>query len=576
MTPTATLERPPAPDEHGSTAVIDRSWWLAITIITLLATFVRIPTLGLRHIVEGDGVHYADMARRAVSGDWPALLDVYWSNFWPTVMAAATALLGGDVVDIGRYVSLVCGTLLVPVVALLTRDLFGSVAGVLAAVFVAVHPWLLHFSTLVFTESMFLLLVMSTLLCGYRGLLHGRRPWAVATGCLACCAFATRQEGLAVAGVLTISFVIMAWWRRGTPGRRDLACALTIGGMLAVFILARALALHAQHGLWDFGFGAKGTLNFLLGMTPDGAEYAKASNEINADGERKIVAVARETSLLGHILAHPDHFVRQLAFNLRRVAVSGDAILAPVPVALGGSWGAKSGPVLQLASIGCHVLAGIGLMIGSVRRHSRGGLLLLSTVATAYLAGVVLTMVHERLLLSFVPIYLICLAGCVSTALRWCASPLRGRVNPASLVRIRNIAIGVMAAAMSTLSLLTIMKTPILAYADDPVVQREAGAWLAERFPQDRRVMTPAPHIWFYFYAGTWRSVTMPWGPIEQVIDLARTWKTDLIVAPEWQLQRQNFPCATQLLGTEAPPGLERLGIVGREAPYRVFVYKVL
>jgi hypothetical protein len=569
----------PAPPHPRS---FDRGWWLSVATLTALAAILRAPTLSLRHIVEGDGVHYADMARQAVAGDWTACIHAYWSNFWPAVMAAVSYATGADVVDGARFTSLVCGTLLVPVIALLGRDVFGRGSGLLAAAFVTVHPWLLHFSTMVFTESCFLLLVQSAILCGYLAMTRASVLASLGAAALVSCAFGTRQEGLAIAGVIGAGLAVTTVLRRRSDdASRLLRCTLSFAALFGAFLVARALLLQAYTGIWDFGFGAKGTFNFLLGPTPSGAEYEAAANSFTDDGERKLTVAARQSGMLGYVLANPSAFLSHLAANVERIRIAVQSILPPLPVAMGASWNPGSGPVLSAIGLAGYPVALAGFIGGFVRRGARAGNALLTVVAAAYFAGVAITMVHERLLLSFVPLFVLWLAhGCaLLTRLlaRSAQSGAAGDVGDQWRPGRRTLAVwSTIVATMAFVSLRGVLTAPVLAYADDPVVQREAGEWLAQRYPQDVRLMTPSPHVAHYFYRGASRRLDLPWGPFDQVMVFADKWQADLIAAPEWHMQGTKYPTAELLFAETAPAGLERVAIIGRQAPHRVWIYRIV
>jgi hypothetical protein len=51
----------------------------------LVALVMRLPNLARRELVEGDGVHYASLARGILIGDLSGLANPYWSNLWPGV-----------------------------------------------------------------------------------------------------------------------------------------------------------------------------------------------------------------------------------------------------------------------------------------------------------------------------------------------------------------------------------------------------------------------------------------------------------------------------------------------------------
>jgi hypothetical protein len=132
---------------------------------------------------------------------------------------------------------------------------------------------------------------------------------------------------------------------------------------------------------------------------------------------------------------------------------------------------------------------------------------------------------------------------------------------------------------VGVLSLASLLRASVLDYAGDPVVQRETGEWLAARYPQDTRIMTAAVSVGFYFYDAAHqasREVRLPWGGVDEVLDIARAQAVRLLVIPEWHLRAVDHPAASTLLHPEAsPPELRHVVTLGEEATGRMFVYEI-
>jgi hypothetical protein len=168
-----------------------------------------------------------------------------------------------------------------------------------------------------------------------------------------------------------------------------------------------------------------------------------------------------------------------------------------------------------------------------------------------------------------VPLFLLFLGRGLAGIVGLTAEP--GRARGALAV----VLAGVLAAA--SVSAAALRRAGALPYGDDPPVQKEAGEWLARRYDRGMRMMTPSPAIAFYFYdaARQDNEVDLPWAPWEDVLAFARSESVAVLAAPEWHLLAVGHPAAAALLGEQPVPGLEALAVVGTEAPYRVWMWRL-
>ena len=532
--------------------------------LALFAAALRLPTLGLHRLVEGDGVHYAHLARSILAGDWSGLANPYWSNLWPGVIAATSGSTGLGVVAAGRLASLLSGVLLVPATATLATRLGGPTSGLVAGALCAVHPWLIHFSTLVFTESFFALVLVALLLAGLAAAESGKG--AVRAGILAGAAVTTRPEAYAAIGVLLVWLAVA-----GVSRRRDaLARTGVFLGIVVLFVFGRAVLVHHYYDRWDLGLGTKGTANLFVGLATTDSEMARVTTEVRADGTNALAQKAQEATLAGFALAHPMLFAQHVARNLVRLAASAVRVFPFVPPSDGrpAPWAGPWPLVLWIAMIAGTALAFFGVVQALRDPHSRPGALVLLATTAAYALGLVPLFVHDRLVVPLVPLFLVFLAfGLVGGARRVFAD--EGRVR-------RWLAAGL--AVVGVLSLTSLLRASTLEYASDPVVQRETGEWLAAHYPQDRRLMTAAPSVGFYFHDAPHadREVRLPWGDVDQVLQLARQQDVALLAVPEWHLRAVQHPAAAVLLRPEPPyPGLRHVATLGDDARGRMFVYEI-
>jgi 4-amino-4-deoxy-L-arabinose transferase-like glycosyltransferase len=532
-----------------------------LVLLLLLAAALRLPHLPLRQVVEGDGVHYASLARLILIGDFEGLANPYWSNLWPAVIAATSRLTGLDVVGAGRLASLLAGTALAPATALLGARLFGRTAGLLAGLAVAVHPWLIEFSTLVFTEAFFALLLVALLLVGWRMVERASLRVAVLAGVLAGAAAVTRPETYGAIAVLSV-FLLGAGWRRREAGKA--AGALAVFLLLVMgFVVARALLVHRYFGEWDFG-QSKGTANLIMGLAE---KKETISRGITAGGQNRLDVAVRQTTFLGFVRENPGLILRHVGKNLVALGVCLWHVFPPVPVSMGREAFqlTRYGPVVDAVGVACLVLAVLGLAHGLRTRGTRSAAGLCGAVVAVHVLGLAPLYVHDRMIVVLAPIFLLLFAhGLVvlATAL------------PAPLADRRGVLLPLLFLPLPAVSLFGLFRSPLLAYISEPLVQKQAGLWLREHFPQETRLMVISPSIAFYFYDAEHQenSVDLPWAEYPVFLDLARQKDVDVIAASEWQLLAAGFPTARDLVPEAPHPGLKYVTTLGKP-PRRVHVF---
>ncbi len=530
--------------------------------LLLLAAALRLPMLPLRRLAEGDGVHYAQLARAVLGGDFIGLANPYWSNLWPAVIAATAWLTRLDCVEAGRLASLVAGCCLAPATALLAARVFGTSTGIAAGLLVAIHPWLIHFSTLLFTESLFTLLLVMLLLASSSA--SSRTRSVVAMGVWAGLAVATRFEAFAAVAPVALWLAV----RRGqVAGRAALWRALLFVGLVTVFVCARACLVHHYSGAWDFG-GTKGTANLFLGLVDTDRERERVATELLPNDENALSRLTDEGSIVGFALTHPQLLAGHVWANLAELRDSALRVFPLVPLvggrpALGeGGWP----PLLAAWAIGLCVVASQGMVLGCWRQGLVSAASLLLVTGILYLAGLAPLLIHDRLIVPLVPLFAVFLGHGVVLGMRLVTSDEQ---------RLQRVLTGALV-IVGLFSVERLWHAPALDYAGDPVVQREAGEWLAAHFPQETVMMTAAPCVSYYFYdsAHVDQEVGLPWADYEAVLEVARRQGVALIVVPEWHLRAVQHPAGALLAPDGNHPGLRHVVTLGDETG-RMFIYEL-
>jgi hypothetical protein len=535
----------------------------ALGLLLVLAASLRLPHLPLREVVEGDGVHYASLARLILIGDFSGLANPYWSNLWPAVIAATSRATGLDVVGAGRLASLVAGIVLPLATALLGARLFGRVEGFVAGLAVAVHPWLIEFSTLVFTESFFALLLVALVTTGWRLAETGSLRLAALAGLIAGAAAMTRPETYGVVFVLSVLLVARAAARGAM--RKAVAPVAVFLVLVGASIGGRGLLVHHYYGEWDFG-QSKGTANLLMGLAED---KEKVSSGLTADGENRLETEMRQWTFVAFLRAHPGLVLRHVARNLATLGGCAWRVFPPVPVSMGRAAFdlTRYGPVVDAVGGISIALALLGLGHGLRSPGTRWGAGLLAALVAVHVAGLAPLYVHERMIVVLVPFFLLLFAhGLVAAA----------GLLPEAVGRRSAVLLPLLFVPLSAVSLYGLLQTPLLDYVSEPLVQKQAGLWLRERYPQESRLMMVSPSIAYYFYDAEHQgnAVDLPWVEYPGLVDFVHRQGVDLIAASEWQLEAAGFPTAHDLVPEASHPGLTFVATVGRP-PRRVHVFTV-
>lgn len=178
--------------------------------------------------------------------EWPSATPAFFP-LYPAAVGALGRVFAGHYVLAGVAISLIAGSAAAVLVHRLARRLLDEGVAERTVVYLALFPTSLFLSA-VYTESLFLLLAVSTFVLAERG----RLGWA---GVLAGLAILTRSQGLALLPAL-------AWfaWRSGDRVRGAAAVAVALG-MFGLYPLMLWLTIgepfafmEAQREVWQRSF----------------------------------------------------------------------------------------------------------------------------------------------------------------------------------------------------------------------------------------------------------------------------------------------------------------------------------
>lgn len=178
---------------------------MPVFLLILTGLLIRVFLIYLPVEIGIDSCSYAGLARKV------ALKEAYFQPLWPPLYSyfiAVVSPFASNFEEAGRWVSVLFGTGVLPLIYFLGRYFFSHQAGMIALVFAVFEPSLLYFSTAVLSESQFLFLFLIVFCVA--GVLIKKPAFftAVCMGLLFGMLYLTRVEG---AGYLILFFLVFIY-----------------------------------------------------------------------------------------------------------------------------------------------------------------------------------------------------------------------------------------------------------------------------------------------------------------------------------------------------------------------------
>jgi 4-amino-4-deoxy-L-arabinose transferase-like glycosyltransferase len=187
---------------------------VALAAFVALAFALRLLTaFFFAGMVGSEGAEYATIARNIMSGrGYSGLVtegpELIFPPLFPALIAAFS-FLTNDFEWAGRLVSMIFGALLVVPTYLIARRIFGRRTALFAGALVAVHPFLIRYSIAIFTETMFLTLILTAIYMSMRSASSPTLRNVGLAGAFYGLAYLVRQEAFAYL-LLGIGFMVLA------------------------------------------------------------------------------------------------------------------------------------------------------------------------------------------------------------------------------------------------------------------------------------------------------------------------------------------------------------------------------
>ncbi|MGD9628389.1 MAG: glycosyltransferase family 39 protein [Pyrinomonadaceae bacterium] len=216
------------------------------------------------YIVAGsDAMQNIKLGRKFASGNFSGVLDTYWPPLYPILIGAVTIFVD-DLVLPAVIISIVAGSLAVPLTYYFVRQSYGHDAGIVAAVLAVFFPYLINSVFAIGTENLYYLFIVGALFTGWKGLMNDSPTSYLSTGVLLGLGYLTRPEAIGYPIFFIALAVGKAVWQK-RPFRRE--TILQVSSILLGFALLSVpylLYLKSETGSWTIS-GKMGK-NFASGV----------------------------------------------------------------------------------------------------------------------------------------------------------------------------------------------------------------------------------------------------------------------------------------------------------------------
>jgi 4-amino-4-deoxy-L-arabinose transferase-like glycosyltransferase len=290
-------------------------------LVLLSALVLRIGSLlFFQGSIDWEGAEYARLAENLRAGAGYVGIDLPGKNLmFPPLypyLIAGVSLIVPNFEMAARLISIVLGAALVVPVYFLARQLYDDRVGRIAAIVVAVHPLLVHFSATAASETTFLFFVIYALSETVGAMRAPQTRRFVAAGILLALAYLTRIEGaplLVIALCVLLAVAVLRYRRQHTSAGallRDVGRILCMPAAFVVLSAPYIFWLHQETGQWRLEGKAPLNIETAKRVVLGGEDATKVHVEVDADLNERGIWIRPYMDTIRSSRLEPDVLVR--------------------------------------------------------------------------------------------------------------------------------------------------------------------------------------------------------------------------------------------------------------------------
>jgi len=177
-------------------------------LILLFGFLIRLYVVINAVTISNDSVTFLRMAERFSGGDYGGIFNIIRPPLYP-LLTSFSSVIFGEMELSARVVSLVFGTLVIPVSYAIGKLVYNEKTGLVAALFVAIHPYMVRFSGEALTEGLYYFLTACAVYFGLKAVFHKSPRFMLAAGVFTAFAYLTKPA--AIGFLIVISIIVIAY-----------------------------------------------------------------------------------------------------------------------------------------------------------------------------------------------------------------------------------------------------------------------------------------------------------------------------------------------------------------------------
>ena len=532
---------------------------------TMAAFLIRFLLISQDSVIEFDGVYYATLGERIISGDFYGGISAYWSPLYCFFIGISSPFFQNSE-SAGRFVSIVAGTLLIIPVYFLIRDFFGQLPAYFGTILVVIHPMLIRSSLSVMTEPVYTLIFTTIMLTGWHALRKGKALIFFLTGLLFGSAYLIKPEAIGFVGLFFVLTLGAKFFRPNLAFRTLLkGYSLLILGF-AIFLLPYVGLLHQKTGRWTISQKLQNNVAIinegegLLKLTDDGqiTKRDQLYGDVFETGQQKkpflpasssIDSLHRNSDIKGNLGIKGD--LVRIFYNLRKEVKQSIPEIFPFfyPFVL---------------------IAIIGFFYKPWTRLRTAKEIYLSSFFICTLIGYAATVIETRYLFPIIPILICWIAHGIVGFSDWATK------SASRFLRTNHKLKPIFAQAFTLIVLIASM---IFSLSQEmaldnvenlPFEEKQAGLWIKNQAKSQPLIMASSPIV--AYYAGA-KQIYVPDEEFSEVLEYAKRKKVNyLIFGNRWIKNTPNaFPPDEQSFPEEF-----KLVFKDEQYPsYKILVYQL-
>ena len=255
--------------------------WQRIIILTCFGLAFRLLNYAVfaNKVVAGsDAMQNILLGRRLAAGNFGGMLDAYWSPLYPFLIGITTYFVN-DLILPSVVISIIAGSLAVPLTYVLVRQSYGPKQAIIAGIIAIFSPFLINSVFGLGTENIYLPLIIGALIIGWKALTTGKIHQYFLTGILLGFAYLTRPEAFFYPFFFIAWSIAKAISNQKKVFRNVMANSVAILLGLAIVSTPYILHLRSVTGTWTIS--GKTSTNIASGIFSEKSAEAEPDRNLS-------------------------------------------------------------------------------------------------------------------------------------------------------------------------------------------------------------------------------------------------------------------------------------------------------